>query len=64
MIEEAPEWRITYGKGGEIQSEEVILLGQDEYRSSKYLSDLGDLLGMSNDKDELQAATTALNALH
>ena len=78
MIEEAPEQRITYGKGGGIQSEKVIILGQDEYRSSKYVGDLGDLPGMSNNKDELQArtkknknteiskrkaATTALNAL-
>ena len=57
MIEEAPEWRIMYGKGGGIQSEEVILLGQDEYRSSKYVGNLGDLSRMSNDKDELQART-------
>ena len=57
MIEEALEWRISYGKGGGIQSEEVILLGQDEYRSSKYLGDLGDLPRISNDKDELQART-------
>ena len=57
MIKEAPEWKITYGKGGGIQSKEIILLGQDEYRSSKYLGDLGDLLGMSNDEDELQART-------
>ena len=54
MIREAPEWRITYGKGGGIQFEEVILFGYDEYRSSKYL---GDLPGISNDKNELQART-------
>ena len=46
-----------YGKGGGVQSEEVILLRYDEYWSSKYLSDLGDLPGISNDKDELQACT-------
>ena len=57
MIGEALEWRIAYENGGGIQSEEVILLGQDEYRSSKYLGDLGDLPGISNDKDELQAHT-------
>ena len=49
-----------------------------EYRSSRYLGNLGDLPGVSNDKDELQAhakmirtqkylqakaATTALNTL-
>ena len=65
--------------GGGIKSEEVILLlGQDEYRSNKYLGDLGDLPRISNEKDELQArtkkdknteiskrkaTTTALNAL-
>ena len=57
MIENSPEWRITCGNSGGIQSEEVILLGQDEYRSSKYLGDLGDLPRISNDKDELQART-------
>ena len=55
MIEDALEWRITYGKGGGIQSEKVIILEQDEYRSSKYVGDLGDLPGMSNNKDEFQA---------
>ena len=54
MIEEALGQRITYEKGGGIQSEEVILLGYDQYRSSKYVGDLGDFPGMSNDKDELQ----------
>ena len=59
-------------------SEEFILLGYKEYRSSRYLGNLGDPLGGSSDKDELQAhakmirlqkyleskaATTALNAL-
>ena len=57
MIEEVLEWRIMYGKGGGIQSEEVILLGQDKYRSGKYLGDLGDPPGISNNKDELQART-------
>ena len=56
-IREALEWRIMYGKGGGVQSEEVILLGYDEYRSSKYLGDLDDLPGISNDKDELQTRT-------
>ena len=46
-----------YRKGGGAQSEEVILLGYDEYRSSKYLGDLGNLPEISNDKDELQALT-------
>ena len=57
MIGEAPEWRITYENGGGIQSEEVIILEQDEYRTSKYLDNLSDLPGISNDKDELQACT-------
>ena len=38
-----------------MKSEEVTLLGLDEYQSSKYLGDLGDLLGVSNDEDRLQA---------
>ena len=42
------------GNSGGVKSEEVILLGYDEYRSGKYLGDLGDLPGRSNDKDELQ----------
>ena len=44
-------------KGGRVQSEEVILLRQGECRSSKYLGNLGDLPGISSDKDELQART-------
>ena len=55
MIEDALKQRIMYGKGGGIQSEKVIFLGQDEYRSSKYVGDLGYLPGMSNNKDEFQA---------
>ena len=43
--------------GGRVQSKEVILLGQGECRSSKYLGNLGDLPGISIDKDELQART-------
>ena len=60
-----------------MKSEEVTLLGSDEYHSSKYLGDLGDIPGISNDEDRLQArteririqkykgkvVTTALNAL-
>ena len=44
-------------KSGRVQSEEVILLGWGECRSSKYLGNLGDLPGISNDKDELRART-------
>ena len=57
MIRQAPEWRITYRKGGRVQSEEVILLGWGECWSSKYLGNLGDLPGISNDKDELRTRT-------
>ena len=44
-------------KGGRAQSEEVILLRQGECRSSKYLGNLGDLPGISSDKDKLQTHT-------
>ena len=40
-----------------MKSEEVTLLGPDEYQSSKHPGDLGDLLGVSNDEDRLQAHT-------
>ena len=56
-IREALEWRIMYRKGGGAQSEEVTLLKPDEYQSSEYLGDLGDFLGISNNKDELQGHT-------
>ena len=39
----------------EIPIKEVVLLGLDKYRSSKYPGNLGDLPGVSNDKDKLQA---------
>ena len=57
MIGKTPEWRIMQGKSGGIKFEQVILLGQDEYQSDKYLGDLGDLPGIFNNKDELQACT-------
>ena len=59
-------------------SKEFILLRYKEFRSSRYLGNLGDPPGGSSDKDELQthakmiriqkyletkAATTALNTL-
>ena len=40
-----------------MKSEEVTFLGLDEYQSSEYLGDLGDLPGVSNDEDRLQART-------
>ena len=78
MSRRCSERRITQRKDEGIQSEESILLGYKEYRSSRYLGNLGDPEGGSSDKDELQvhekmiriqkylevkAATTALNAL-
>ena len=40
-----------------MKSEEITLLGPDEYQSSKHSGDLGDLLGVFNDEDRLQAYT-------
>ena len=40
-----------------LKSEKVTLLRSDEYQSSKCLGDLGDLPGVSNDEDRLQART-------
>ena len=36
-------------------SERVILLGPDEYQSSRHSGDLGNLPGDSNNEDRLQA---------
>ena len=38
-----------------MRSEEVTLLGPDDYQSSKHPSDLGDLPRDSNNEDRLQA---------
>ena len=40
-----------------MKSEEVTLLGPDEYQSSKHPGDLGDLPRVFNDEDRLQAHT-------
>ena len=40
-----------------MRSEEVTLLGSDEYQSSKHPGDLGDLPGDSNNEDRFQART-------
>ena len=40
-----------------MRSEEVTLLGLDEYQSSKYPGNLGDLPRDSNNEDRLQAHT-------
>ena len=57
MTEETSEQIIVEGKGGRLKSEKVTLLGPDEYQSSKHSGDLGNLLGVSNDEDRLQART-------
>ena len=41
-------------------SERVILLGPDEYQSSRHLGDLGNLPGDSNNEDRLQARTEVI----
>ena len=48
---------IAQGKSGGLKSEEVTFLGLDEYQSSKHPGDLGDLPGVFNDEDKLQART-------
>ena len=40
-----------------MKSKEVILLGPNEYQSSKHPGDLSNLPGGSNDEDRLQART-------
>ena len=40
-----------------MKSEEVTLLGPDEYQSIKHPGDLGDLPRVFNDKDRLQVRT-------
>ena len=57
MTEEAPKQIIAQRKGGRLKSEEVTLLGSNECQLSKHLGDLGDLPGVSNDEDRLQART-------
>ena len=42
-------------KSGRPRSEKVILLEPDEYQSSRYLGDLGNLPRDSNNEDRLQA---------
>ena len=42
-------------KSGRPRSEKVILLGPDEYQSSRHPSDLGNLPRDSNNEDRLQA---------
>ena len=48
---------VTSGKSGRLRSEEVILLGLDEYQLSRHSGDLGNLPRDSNNEDRLQART-------
>ena len=48
---------VVSGKSRRPWSERVILLGLDEYQSSRHLGDLGNLLGDSNNEDRFQAHT-------
>ena len=48
---------VASGKSRRPWFERVILLGPDEYQSSRHSVDLGNLLGDSNNEDRLQAHT-------
>ena len=45
---------VASGKSRRPWSERVILLGPDEYQSSRHSGDLGNLPGDSNNEDRLQ----------
>ena len=46
---------VASGKSGRPRSEKVILLGSDEYQSSRHSGDLDNLSGDSNNENRLQA---------
>ena len=46
---------VASGKSRRSWFEKVILLGPDEYQSSRHSVDLGNLLGDSSNEDRLQA---------
>ena len=46
---------VASGKSRRLRSEKVILLGPDEYQSSRHPGDLGNLPGDSTNEDRLQA---------
>ena len=46
---------VASGKSRRLWSKRVILLGPDEYQSSRHSGDLGNLPGDSNNEDRLQA---------
>ena len=48
---------VMSGKSGRSRFEKVILLGPNEYQSSRHLGDLSNLPGDSNNEDRLQACT-------
>ena len=60
MIGEVLELMVASGKSGRPRSEKVILLGSDEYQSSRHLGDLGNLPKDSNSEDKLQARTETI----
>ena len=51
---------VVSGKGKRSWSERVILLGPNEYQSSRHSGDLGNLPGDSNNEDRLQARTEVI----
>ena len=51
---------VASGKGRRPWFERVILLGPDEYQSSRHSGDLGNLPGDSNNEDRLQARTEVI----
>ena len=46
---------VASGKSRRSRFKSIILLGPDEYQSSRHSSDLGNLPGDSNNEDKLQA---------
>ena len=57
MTGKVPEQMVASGKSKRPWSERVILLGPNECQSSRYLVDLGNLPGDSNNEYRLQACT-------
>ena len=53
MTGKVPEQIVVSGKSGRPGSEEVTLLGSDEYQSSRHPGDLGNLPRDFNNEDRL-----------
>ena len=51
---------VASGMGRRPWSERVILLGLDEYQSSRHSGNLGNLPGDSNNEDRIQARTEVI----